>query len=387
MYSSGKGICTNGYLVHSQFGYLFGSIGLSQTHSTVLHLSSHSGFKALLFISAGNVIHSMKDEQDLRKLGGLQNLLPFTYVSMLIASFSLMALPYLSGNTSKDQILELSGIHVSIPGTFLWILGSLIAGLTAIYSLRLLSLTYWGLASGRRSFYEDITEQPLTVVLPMVLLTLLSIFYGYLAKEPLSGLGSDSLVHSSCYNNSYNMNNLVEAEFGLSFLSKNLPLLLTMLGILLGLLLNLKQEKQLLSPTLRIYFSNKWLLDRLFSRVLSWPFLNLGLFVSKMLDRGTFELLGPLGLTKTAMGYFWISPKENSPTMRLSPNTWENQQPLIKEIKGEEWLSNVPEYSLYIGLLAVTSMLLTLISHVLVNEILYTDLTIILLLFFFYKRL
>lgn len=107
------------YSTCSQFGYLFASTGLSQSMSTVLHLSSHAGFKALLFICAGGVIHSMRDEQDMRRLGGVISLLPFTYAAMLIASLSLMALPYLSGNTSKDLILELAAVHITIPGTFM----------------------------------------------------------------------------------------------------------------------------------------------------------------------------------------------------------------------------------------------------------------------------
>jgi len=107
------------YSTCSQFGYLFASTGLSQSMSTVFHLSSHAGFKALLFICAGGVIHSMADEQDGRRLGGTLTMLPFTYSAMLIASLSLMAIPYLSGNASKDLILELAATNITIPGTFL----------------------------------------------------------------------------------------------------------------------------------------------------------------------------------------------------------------------------------------------------------------------------
>jgi len=92
----------------SQFGYLTASIGLGQTNSTLFHLSSHSGFKALLFITAGGIIHATNDEQDIRKMGGLITSLPLTYTSMLIGSLSLIATPYLSGFFSKDLILEIA---------------------------------------------------------------------------------------------------------------------------------------------------------------------------------------------------------------------------------------------------------------------------------------
>jgi len=77
----------------SQMGYLFMAVGLSQYEVAIFHLVSHAYFKALLFLAAGGVLHSMSDQQDIRRLGGLAPLLPFTYVSILIGSLSLMALP------------------------------------------------------------------------------------------------------------------------------------------------------------------------------------------------------------------------------------------------------------------------------------------------------
>jgi NADH-ubiquinone oxidoreductase chain 5 len=105
------------YSTMSQFGYLTASIGLGQASSTLFHLSSHSGFKALLFITAGGVIHATSDQQDIRKLGGLISALPFTYCGMLIGSLSLIATPYLSGFFSKDLILELAIAQATIPGS------------------------------------------------------------------------------------------------------------------------------------------------------------------------------------------------------------------------------------------------------------------------------
>ncbi len=96
------------YSTCSQMGYLFMAVGLSQYNVALFHLVNHAFFKALLFLAAGGVLHSMQDQQDLRKLGGLINFLPFTYTAILVGSLSLMAFPFLTGFFSKDLILELA---------------------------------------------------------------------------------------------------------------------------------------------------------------------------------------------------------------------------------------------------------------------------------------
>jgi len=93
------------YSTCSQLGLMFCACGLSAYSLALFHLINHAFFKALLFLCAGSVIHSLNDEQDIRKMGGLKNVLPFTYVAMLIASLSLMGFPFLSGFYSKELIL------------------------------------------------------------------------------------------------------------------------------------------------------------------------------------------------------------------------------------------------------------------------------------------
>ena len=95
------------YSTCSQLGYMVFACGLSNYSVGFFHLINHAYFKALLFLSAGSVIHAMSDEQDMRKMGGLVNILPFTYVMIMIGSLSLMGFPFLTGFYSKDIILEL----------------------------------------------------------------------------------------------------------------------------------------------------------------------------------------------------------------------------------------------------------------------------------------
>ena len=96
------------YSTCSQLGYMVFSCGLSNYSVSLFHLMNHAFFKALLFLSAGSVIHALFDEQDMRKMGGLINLMPLTYIMVLIGSLSLMGFPFLTGFYSKDLILELS---------------------------------------------------------------------------------------------------------------------------------------------------------------------------------------------------------------------------------------------------------------------------------------
>jgi len=106
------------YSTCSQLGYMMFACGLSHYALSLFHLSNHAFFKALLFLSAGAVIHAVSNEQDLRQFGGLLRLLPYAYAMFLIGSTALMGFPFLTGFYSKDVILEIAATTITIPGTF-----------------------------------------------------------------------------------------------------------------------------------------------------------------------------------------------------------------------------------------------------------------------------
>jgi len=106
------------YSTCSQLGYMVFACGISNYSTSLFHLMNHAFFKALLFLSAGSVIHAMADEQDFRKLGSLIKAIPFTYSMMLIGSLSLMGFPFLTGFYSKDAILELAYSKYTFDATF-----------------------------------------------------------------------------------------------------------------------------------------------------------------------------------------------------------------------------------------------------------------------------
>jgi NADH-ubiquinone oxidoreductase chain 5 len=126
------------YSTCSQLGYMFFSCGISNYNVSLFHLFNHAFFKALLFLSMGSIIHAMSDEQDFRRMGGLINLLPFTYIMVMVGSLSLLAIPFMTGFYSKDMILEFTYARYNITSFFLFLLGIFAAFFTAFYSTRLL---------------------------------------------------------------------------------------------------------------------------------------------------------------------------------------------------------------------------------------------------------
>jgi len=128
------------YSTCSQLGYMVMICGFSQYNLGLFHLINHGFFKALLFLSAGSIIHSLFDEQDLRKSGSMLGITPLTYSCILIGSLSLMGLPFLTGFYSKDLIIEMSYGNQAL--SFALFLGILSASLTAFYSLRLIHLGF-----------------------------------------------------------------------------------------------------------------------------------------------------------------------------------------------------------------------------------------------------
>ena len=106
------------YSTCSQLGYMMFASGLTAYGASIYHLFNHAFFKALLFLSAGSVIHAMGDEQDLRKMGAVIGQQPFTYIMMMVGSMSLMGFPFLTGYYSKDGIIEVAYAAYTVEGTF-----------------------------------------------------------------------------------------------------------------------------------------------------------------------------------------------------------------------------------------------------------------------------
>jgi NADH-ubiquinone oxidoreductase chain 5 len=164
------------YSTCSQLGYMVFSAGLSNYSIAFFHLANHALFKALLFLSAGCVIHGLSDEQDLRKMGGLIRFLPTSYAMILIGSLALVGFPFLTGFYSKDAILEIAVAKHTTIGNFAHLLGCCAAFCTAFYSFRLVFLTFVNNTNTYKSYVPHIHDAPALMVVPLVVLAVGSIF-------------------------------------------------------------------------------------------------------------------------------------------------------------------------------------------------------------------
>jgi len=132
------------YSTMSQIGYMFLAAGVAAYSNAMFHLMTHAFFKALLFMAAGLVIHALAGEQDMRKMGGLRKLMPFTFAGFVIGSLSLAGIPPFSGFFSKDSILAAALAHSGWYGYLLWAAGMAGTFLTGLYAFRMLFIVFWG---------------------------------------------------------------------------------------------------------------------------------------------------------------------------------------------------------------------------------------------------
>src|SRR5271170_4555429 len=146
------------YSTMSQLGMMIIGIGLSSYNIALFHLVNHAFYKALLFLGAGAVIHSVADNQDFRKYGGLRQFLPLTYSVMLIASLSLAAIPFMTGFYSKDLILESAYGQFFFSGIIIYFIATIGAMFTTLYSAKVLYLTFLSNPNGPLINYKHAYE-------------------------------------------------------------------------------------------------------------------------------------------------------------------------------------------------------------------------------------
>jgi NADH-quinone oxidoreductase subunit L len=177
------------YSTVSQLGYMFLACGVGAFSAGIFHLMTHAFFKALLFLAAGSVIHAMAGEQDMRRMGGLSKKIKWTYVTMLTGTLAIAGAPLFAGFFSKDEILLADFVSVEgspSTGHILYAIGLLTALLTSFYMFRLIFLTFFG-----KQRYDEhhvhVHESPWSMLGPLVILAVLSIFGGWLALPSFWG--------------------------------------------------------------------------------------------------------------------------------------------------------------------------------------------------------
>jgi len=183
------------YSTVSQLGYMFLAAGMGAYSVAIFHVVTHAFFKALLFLGAGAVIHSLHHEQDMRRMGGLRRRLPWTFALYLIGGLALSGFPLTAGFFSKDEILHIahSGFGNIEPRSVLWSIGLLTALLTAFYTFRQIALVFFGSYRGASEpqaseesaahglELDKVKESPLSMRIPLIVLAALSLTGGFLA--------------------------------------------------------------------------------------------------------------------------------------------------------------------------------------------------------------
>jgi NADH-ubiquinone oxidoreductase chain 5 len=288
------------YSTMSQLGMMVLAVGLSQYNVALMHLVLHAMYKAGLFLAAGSVLHSMGDQQDFRRFGGLVKLLPLTYTVILIASLSLAALPWLSGYYSKDLIIELAYGSYSSLGYLVYLLGVIAACFTMLYSVKLIYLTFLTYANGPKGNYEKAHESPWTMSLPLFILGVLSVYLGNICKDFFIGLGSQGLGNSIFTHPNHVI--LTDTEFGVPTFNKLLPLIFGLILIIIALYLFEKKPLYLLifnkskwGQNIYRFFNQRYWFELIYNRCIVKGTLSLGYITNTILDRGALEILGPRG--------------------------------------------------------------------------------------------
>uniref|UniRef100_S5TFE8 NADH-ubiquinone oxidoreductase chain 5 n=1 Tax=[Candida] norvegica TaxID=49330 RepID=S5TFE8_9ASCO len=283
----------------SQLGIMFISIGLSCYNLTLFHVLCHSIYKALLFICAGTIIHSLTNElQDIRYIGGLLLYMPITYICILIGSLSLMGLPSLTGYYSKDIIIESSiGIY-TISGLIIYWLVVLSSFLTNIYILKLIYYSFINIPQLNKYIYNNINELHFLNVFCMIILTLGSLFIGYILNDIYLGQGNNIL---GLFINPNNLS-LIDTHFAINNYYKWIPLINIFISLFTIILIYefnynliyIFNNKLLLN--FYTLFNTRFLFDQILNNLIIRYILKLSSLLYYYLDKGILIYLGPTGL-------------------------------------------------------------------------------------------
>jgi NADH-ubiquinone oxidoreductase chain 5 len=317
------------YSTMSQLGMMVIAIGLSCYNTALFHLINHAFYKALLFLGAGSVIHAMYDNQDLRKYGGLKSYLPLTYSVMLIASLSLIALPFMTGFYSKDLILESAYGKFLLSSMFIYSVAIIAAVFTTLYSIKILYLSFFCNPNGLLIDYNKIHESNFYMSIPLIILSVFSIIFGFFTKEIYIGLGSDFFFDNSIYIHPIN-EIMIDTENIVPVKVKIFPFFLSIIFFVLYIIIinifeifDLAFFKFFIKYITKIYINaisvfnvlvyyvfsflnQRALFEFYYNQFVSQTILNLGGQTTKFIDKGSVEYLGPYGLE---VGLLYLSNK------------------------------------------------------------------------------
>jgi NADH-quinone oxidoreductase subunit L len=294
------------YSTCSQLGYMFVALGLGFYSAAIFHLFTHAFFKALLFLGSGSVIHAVSDEQDMRRMGGLRTLIPYTYWMMIIGTLALTGVGIpgtiigTAGFFSKDAIIEGAFVGHNAMAGFAFILLVLAACFTSFYSWRLIFMTFHGTPRAGHDVMHHVHESPMVMLVPLFILAAGALFAGVVFFEPFIGEAYASFWKTALFTlpDNHILHDIHEVPFGV----KLAPFLAMLIG------LGVSYQFYIRSPetprnlaryhgSLYRFLLNKWYFDELFDWLFVRPAKRLGTFLWKSGDGRLIDGLGPDGIS------------------------------------------------------------------------------------------
>ncbi len=284
------------YSTCSPLGYMFAAAGVGAYAAAIFHLFTHAFFKALMFLGAGSVIHALKDEQDLRRMGGIWRKLPLTYAAMWVGSLALVGFPGTAGFFSKDAIIEAAWVSESAFADYAFVLLLFAAVLTAFYTGRLMFLAFHGRPRDPE-LAAHAHESPPVMTVPLGLLAVgavLSGWLGYVMLDPTGGFWGGAIFTAP-------ENRVLEEIETVPALVKWSPTLALAVGLGLAWLFYVGAPAlpDLLAQRLRPLYAfllNKWYFDELYDALFVRPALRLADRFWRGVDLGVIDRFGPDGV-------------------------------------------------------------------------------------------
>lgn len=303
------------YSTCSQLGFMVFSCGLHQYIIAFFHLLTHAFFKALLFLTAGAIIHFLGGEQDIRRMGGIHKLAPLMSTNMLIGSLALTGFPFLAGYYSKDAILETAYSSFNSLGVTVYFFAIFGAFITAYYSLRLYFLIFFGKNKVQLSRFNFLHGMGLFMRDSLYVLSIFSIFSGYLLSDIFLGFGSLFFIDDAVVLKPFL--SLTDIHFVIPRVIKFLPLIVLTAAVIninwlhknalyvRHLSANVKinyltvygffdQFVYFFIQTTKTFLNKRWFFDSVYNIYVTKPLLNFGYAVTYVLiDKGFIEFFGP----------------------------------------------------------------------------------------------
>ncbi|HUS52684.1 MAG TPA: NADH-quinone oxidoreductase subunit L, partial [Thermohalobaculum sp.] len=291
------------YSTCSQLGYMFAAAGVGAYEVAMFHLFTHAFFKALLFLGSGSVIHAMHHEQDMRKMGGLRDKIPMTWLMMLFGTLAItgVGVPLLTildtpigfaGFVSKDMIIESTFAAQSGAGKFAFVLLVAAAAMTAFYSWRLMFMTFHGETRADHHTYDHAHESPNVMMVPLYLLAIGAVLAGMNWYPDFVGHNEGEFWGAAIFNGA--ANEVLHDAHGIPTLAKLAPFIAMLLGAGLAWYMYIKRPElpaQLARQHHWLYqfLLNKWYFDEIYEFLFVRPAKWIGTFLWRRGDGSTID--------------------------------------------------------------------------------------------------